>query len=136
MWWADGRKLKEITLHSIYSSLLAWLISLFLKDIFHTPRPFRVDGTIPLTAIVTHDYAFPSGHTAASFALSLTIFLHHRRLGSLFLVCSLIVGISRIAAHVHYPIDILGGGILGCIIAISVHKLHPFLLVRKLITPR
>jgi len=131
LWWIDGKKLKEITLHGFASMILSWIVAEFLKSIFQTPRPFLVKGTTPLTFLYPNDPAFPSTHTAALFALGTTIFLHDRKIGSVFLFLSLVAGIARVYAQVHTPVDILAGSLLGAIISLSIDRLHLFHLVKK-----
>jgi undecaprenyl-diphosphatase len=81
------------------------------------------------------DGAFPSGHTAESFAVAVTVFMHDRRLGWWFLAAALIIGVARVVANVHYPIDIVGGAFLGTIVAVIIERLHFLDLVNKL-SPR
>ncbi|MDP3734918.1 MAG: phosphatase PAP2 family protein [bacterium] len=40
--------------------------------------------------------------------------LVNRLLGTLFMVAALLMGLARVAAGIHWPIDVLGGIILGC----------------------
>lgn len=68
--------------------------------------------------------SFPSEHTIIAFALSTTVFLHDRKVGWAFLVSSLLIGIARVLANVHYPIDIVGGAFLGTIVAVIVERMH------------
>ncbi len=91
---------------------LAYFFSKFLKFIFHTPRPFEVFLEIePL--FLQNGYAFPSGHTMISAAVATAIFLLHKKTGYAFLFFALLIGLSRIAVGVHFPIDIFGGFVLG-----------------------
>ena len=125
LWFVDGRIKKEQVVHALGASLIALLIAALLKSIFHTARPFIVDGIAPLTLTIPSDAAFPSSHTAMAFALAITIWLHDRKVGWIYLIWALFVGLARILANVHYPIDIWGGAILGIIIAFGLEKVHP-----------
>ncbi len=131
MWWIDGRKLKEATLHACASSLLAWIIVNFLKEMFATTRPYLINGTTALTATQPRDPAFPSGHTAAAIALAVTIYFHNKKLGIVFIIAAILIGIGRVLARVHYPIDILGGAIVGTLVALTINKVHLHSLVSK-----
>ena len=71
-----------------------------------------------------HDSAFPSEHTVIAFALAVTVFMHDRKVGWVFLICAILIGIARVIANVHYPIDIIGGAFLGTIVAVLVEKIH------------
>ena len=128
LWFAKSR---ELALHAFLSALTAWAISKFLKDFFYTPRPFLISGLTPLVKY-SSDGSFPSNHTAAAFAIAITVFLHHRRLGIILIILALLIGISRIFGGVHYPIDIIGGAAIGSLIAWSVSHLHPSWLLKKL----
>lgn len=83
-----------------------------LKILFHTFRPFDLFEQVkPL--FLESGYAFPSGHTMVASAIAFALFLINRKVGYIFICFALIVGISRIVSGVHFPIDILGGFMLG-----------------------
>lgn len=109
--FALKKKWKEI-MFVFVSVISAWLSSLLLKVIFHTVRPFNdfID-VVPL--LRPTDYSFPSGHSTFFMALAIAIYLCHKRAGIIFGIFALLIGLSRIIAGVHYPIDIFGGFILG-----------------------
>lgn len=114
------RKIQEI-LSVIISPLLAvvfsWTVKLFIP---YANRPFRINGFPPLTLTVPVNTSFPSDHTAFSFALAVSIFLYNKKFGFLLLILALVVGAGRVFGNVHYPVDILGGAILGTFSALLV----------------
>lgn len=124
LWLVDGKIKKEQVVHALLAFILAWVVADIIKKIFPTLRPFEVDGSIPLTIIARGDGSFPSGHTASSFALATTIFLHDRRVGTGFLSAAGIVGLGRILGNVHYPVDILIGAALGIATSLLIEKVH------------
>ena len=95
---------------------LAWFTAKILKSLIHTPRPFEVFSEVQSLFTET-GYAFPSGHTAGAFAIAFALFFLHKKTGYIFMFFALLIGLSRISAGVHFPIDILGGFILGALIA-------------------
>ncbi|MEK7060181.1 MAG: phosphatase PAP2 family protein [Patescibacteria group bacterium] len=103
------------------SSSLAWFISYILKILFHTLRPFEMFPTV-VSLISETGYAFPSGHATFFMALAFALFFNHKKVGYVFIVFALLIGIARIMAGVHFPIDILGGYILGFLIAFLLKK--------------
>ena len=129
LWVIDGRIKKEQVLHALLAAGIAWGVAQIIKDLFPTVRPFELNGLIPLTLFPSSDGAFPSGHSAAAFALAATIWLTDKKVGSAFVVLALIVGVARVWGNVHYPVDILGGAILGVATAFLIEKAH----LRKLI---
>ena len=114
-------KWKEI-FFVVLSVFLAWLSSVFLKIIFHTPRPFtEFPNIVPFFRPT--DYSFPSGHATFFMAVSVAIFLYHKKIGLIFIAFAILIGISRIIAGVHFPVDIIGGYFLGFIISYFLIKL-------------
>ncbi|HET7098676.1 MAG TPA: phosphatase PAP2 family protein [Patescibacteria group bacterium] len=131
LWVVDGKIKKEQVLHALFAAFIAWLITAIIKIIFPTLRPFRIEGLPVLTFTIPNDGSFPSGHTAEAFAVAVTVWLHDKKVGWLFLFAALLVGMARVWANVHYPIDILGGAFIGTIIAVVVEKVHLFDLFKS-----
>lgn len=95
-----------------FSVIFAWVSSLVLKLIFQVPRPFiKFSNINPL--ITPMDYSFPSGHSAFFMAIAVAIFLCHKRVGYIFIICAILIGLSRIVAGIHFPLDVFVGWILG-----------------------
>lgn len=82
-----------------------------IRFLYDRPRPFTAFGFSPLVG--EGGASFPSGHAAFFFALGFVIFSINRRWGYWFLSLSLLNGLARIFAGVHYPSDILGGILVG-----------------------
>lgn len=104
-----------------------WFFTKFIAKIFfHTPRPFNIFPQVQ-SLFAESGYAFPSGHTAVASAIAFALFFTNKKVGYVFMFFALIVGLSRIIAGVHFPIDILGGFILGalvaCLVAFFVKKI-------------
>lgn len=131
LWFKDGKIKKEQVFHALFAAGSAWIIAHIIKALFPTLRPFQVNGEPVEVIIPLTNGGFPSGHTAAAFALALTIWKHDKKAGIVFLVSAVIVGIARVLANVHYPVDILGGAVLGIIDALVVEKLHFKKLLRR-----
>lgn len=131
LWFIDGKIKKEEVIHALMAGLIAWLITFAIKNAFPTLRPFAINGREVDVLFRPNDSAFPSAHTALAFSLAVTIFLHDKKAGWLFLLAALLIGVARVFANVHYPIDILGGALIGTIIAVLVEKLHLFKLFEK-----
>lgn len=124
LWFIDGKIKKEQVIHALFAAFIAWGISSLIKHFFPTLRPFMVNGREVDVLITPFDGAFPSSHTAEAFALAVTVFMHDRKVGWGFLVSALAIGVARIIANVHYPMDIVGGAFLGTIVAVIVEKVH------------
>ena len=103
-----------------FSATFAWvLVSYVFKFLFHTLRPF--DAFPQVHSLISESgYSFPSGHATFFMALAVAIFFYHKKAGYWFIFFALLIGIARIIAGVHFPIDILGGFVLGGIVSYLV----------------
>ena len=124
LWFIDGKIKKEQVVHALVACSVAWIIAFLIKKFFPTLRPFVLNGKEVEVMLKPSDGAFPSEHTTLAFALATTIFMHDRKIGWIYLIAAAAVGISRVLANVHYPIDILGGAFLGTIVAVVIEKVH------------
>ncbi|HJX45627.1 MAG TPA: phosphatase PAP2 family protein [Patescibacteria group bacterium] len=132
IWFRGGRIKREQIFHAFIISFVSWGIAEMVKDILPTSlRPFQVNGFPPLTLTVPFDSAFPSGHSAMAFSLAVAIFLFDKKIGILYLLGALFVSLGRIFGNVHYPIDILGGAVLGTFIALISENIHFEKLLRR-----
>lgn len=85
-----------------------------LKPLFCRVRPCDLNPTVLMLIPRPSDYSFPSGHTAASFAVvSALFFAGEQRLCLSSLAVAGLIAFSRMYLYVHYPTDILGGVVLG-----------------------
>ena len=96
------------------------ITNVILKNVVQRNRPFWIFPDIPLVdgVKVPDDYSFPSGHTAASFAVASAIFSRYKKWGVPALVLAALVGISRMYLFVHFPTDVFAGVIIGIIAAV------------------
>lgn len=113
---------------------LAWTAAHFLKDFFHTARPFLVLSDAKNLFPGESGNAFPSGHATFYSALAMMMYFYHKRIGLWLGLVALIIGVSRIISGVHWPIDILGGFILGPLIAVGAYFIIGKVLSYKDIT--
>jgi len=99
----------------VFSVLFVWGFSALLKELVGAPRPYLVfQNFIPLFPYGGYD-SFPSGHAGLFGAIAGAIYIFHHRAGFVFFICAILIGIARIIAGVHFPIDIFGGLCIGFI---------------------
>lgn len=108
----------NIIILAIISFLLALAIAFVSGSLYYDPRPFVIDHFIPL---IPHspDNGFPSDHTLFGMVAAATVFIYHRKTGILLGILTILVGIARVIAGIHHPIDIIGG-VLIAVAATSV----------------
>lgn len=104
-------------------SLLGSLMinNLILKNLVACTRPYEVLDGLHLMIAKATDLSFPSGHTGSSFAAAVVMFLMlPRKYGVPALIYAFLMGCSRLYVGVHYPSDVLCGGIIGTLIGWGV----------------
>jgi undecaprenyl-diphosphatase len=72
---------------------------------------------------VPHSGAFPSGHTSAAFACATVLAWASPRLRIPVFVLAAAIGCSRVYVGVHWPLDVLGGAVLGVLVATALLRL-------------
>jgi undecaprenyl-diphosphatase len=103
------------------SAGVALVLAQVISRIVDRPRPFVADPAhVHLFGTHAMDAGFPSDHATAAFAIGTAIFLRHRRAGLLVLVAAAVLAAGRVAIGVHYPSDVLAGGLLGAAVAVAL----------------
>lgn len=92
------------------------IITFIIKHVVKRERPCK---DIPLKYVGKGDYwSFPSGHSGRMGAFMTIMSLFFPYLSWLFIIWGLMVCYTRIALRVHYFFDVIGGVIVGLIVAI------------------
>ena len=90
------------------------LCNVILKNLIARVRPYDVNTAVQVLVAKPKDFSFPSGHTAASFASVVALFMAgERKLWKPALMLSCLIAVSRLYLYVHYPTDVLGGMVFG-----------------------
>lgn len=105
---------------SLIALTVSHLLAVLIKKTFQRNRPYDVLQQAKLFIHPLKDYSFPSGHTTAAFSTFIPFLFADPGLAGILLPLAFIVGLSRICLGVHYPSDVLAGGLVGTITAILV----------------
>jgi undecaprenyl-diphosphatase len=84
-----------------------------IKVLVGRPRPTVADPHLHALIAVPSSPSFPSGHAATAFAAAVTIARLAPRVRWWVLGLAALVALSRVYLRVHYPLDILGGALIG-----------------------
>jgi undecaprenyl-diphosphatase len=99
------------------ADVVADLSSVGIKHLVGRPRPFRRYPEPQPLGHVPHDSSFPSGHAAMAFACATVLTYYRPRWAAGFFLLAVAIGYSRLYNGVHYPLDVLGGALLGVLVA-------------------
>jgi undecaprenyl-diphosphatase len=121
-WWAASL-IMTVIIGDLFSSSL-------IKSLIPRIRPCRdpdlVDQVRVLVNYCPHSSSFTSSHACNHFAAALFIFITLNQTGSwrwLLFIWAFIISYAQVYVGVHFPLDILGGAILGTAIGYGMSKL-------------
>ena len=116
--FAFGGKIgKKVAVIMVICMIILIPLGILSKEIVQRPRPLIPEEEVILSADA--EYAFPSGHALivsanAAVVIALFRFTRKQRIVSMILVFeAAIVCVSRIYVGAHYPLDVIGGILLG-----------------------
>jgi len=92
-----------------------------IKRVVARPRPFELHQVTQLIPEDLH-MSFPSGHMSFFFAFSTAVYLYNKKAGIICYIVRVLMGLARIYTGVHYPLDILGGMVLGVLVGWGMWK--------------
>ncbi len=113
---------KEIGFHNVVVVLgaifIAWGVSWVIKHVYPSPRPFIALENV--TKLIDHGGmdSFPSGHATFFSAMATILYFYHKKIALFYALGAVLIGLSRVVAGIHWPLDILVGYILGGVVAV------------------
>lgn len=91
----------------------------FLKNRLVRERPFIRHGEIVCATAPLDRYSFPSGHTLHAVAFAILYGTYVPTMLWLLVPLAALVAASRVILGLHYPTDVLVGGLIGATLAVS-----------------
>jgi len=98
-------------------------LSLALRQAIGRDRPPLVYPEPKPLVAVPHSGAFPSGHSSTAFACATVLAWASPRLRVPAFVLAAAIAWSRVYVGVHWPLDVLGGAVLGVLVSTVLLKL-------------
>jgi undecaprenyl-diphosphatase len=92
---------------------LVYVLSEALGVLWPRRRPFAQLAGVERLAPHSAERSFPSRHVASGLAMAAVGGRAHPRLGTAMATVAWALGLSRVAAGLHYPSDVLGGALSG-----------------------
>ena len=113
----DQRFVRFLLIQIILASSISYMATTGLKFVFAEPRPCE------LVDACQDSYSFPSRHAGIAFAAGtiISIYISRWSVRILFFALASLVGYWRIAIGFHTLNDVLGGLVVGVIVAVGVY---------------
>jgi len=114
-----GDKGHNYVLIGLSVSIVNIAVFRLLKTIMERPRPISLQSR-PLKYRMVDDFSFPSGHATVAFGIAYVLTMAYSQFWWAWFgayLASLIISISRIFVREHYPSDVVGGAIIGTLVA-------------------
>ncbi len=119
----------------VLTGLTSGMVITVTKVAVDRPRPpevfaergehIHIPGRVPVSR------SFPSGHTQTAFATAGYLSFLYPVLAPMLLALAALVGLSRIALGVHFPLDVLAGALIGFSFAVMGFRLNMARLRRR-----
>ena len=125
--FATGAYIKHLVIDGFFILVvpvgLTALVAKLVSQVRDRPRPSTSSANIQ--EIISHvtGSSFPSVHVALMAAVATAIYLRNRQAGNGIMWLTIICGIAKVAAGVHYPTDIIFGIFLGIVITVGTNRL-------------
>ena len=107
---------------AVLAGVIAFILSRIASKVYFDPRPFVVEHVKPLFPHIA-DNGFPSDHALLTGTLTAITYMFSKKFFYIMAIPTIIIGIARVAAKVHSPLDIAGGWLFGIIGAIAGYYL-------------
>jgi len=101
--------------------------SQILKKIFTRPRPCNPESFVEGGRFLLgmwKSYSFPSSHSMNMFAVAMLYACFYPKLWIYFFAFASMIGYTRVYCGVHYPSDVLGGAVFGCLTGLGVYAAY------------
>lgn len=117
----------EFAFSVIAAGIIALVIARIAAKLYFDPRPFVSEHVKPLISHAA-DNGFPSDHALFTMTLTAITYFYSKKTAAVMLVLTILVGVARIAAKVHSPLDIGAGWIIGIAGALAGYYLANWIL--------
>lgn len=114
---------------AIIGGIVALVLSRIAGHVYFDPRPFVSRHVVPLIPHAA-DNGFPSDHALFTGMLTAITYFYSKKIASVMLLLTIAVGVARVLANVHSPLDILAAWILGTVGAVVGYIISSWLYDR------
>ena len=107
-----GRLWQELIIYLAIPGISFVAVSIFRKC-YNAKRPYEIYDFKPLIPKDTIGKSFPSRHVLSIFVIGTTLLYHYTFTGVLILYMGCLLAAIRVITGVHFPKDVIVGGLIG-----------------------
>ena len=122
---ADGVEAALPVAHMTATGLACTFLYRLLKQGTLRPRPYEVHAHIAAGAVPLDRFSFPSGHTLHAVCFSTIAISAFPVLALPLVPLAVTIALSRVVLGLHYPSDVLVGGLIGAGMAAGAMAVLP-----------
>lgn len=123
LWGAQSqvKSQRELVLKIAIALAFGMTVSWFIGGLYPHPRPFVIGFGHQFMAHTPSD-SYPSNHGTAIFTFAIAFLCWHRAWsGAVLMLTGVLIAWSRIFLGIHWPLDMLGGLLLGMLSCLFTH---------------
>lgn len=124
----DRLQRKLVVLQAVIAGVVGWfIVNPIVGHFFSRPRPFAGLGGVKEVLFHRPDKSFPSDHATFLFSIGFYfLYAGWKKTGWSVIILGIVVSFARVVLGVHYPLDILGGLVIGALVAWVLFALKPW----------
>lgn len=112
-----GEAGREISIQCAAAGLTGLALYRVLKNVLVRERPYITHAAIVCAGRPLDRFSFPSGHTLHAVSFTVIICAGIPVLAWLLVPMALLIAGSRVVLGLHYPSDVVAGGLIGALVA-------------------
>lgn len=105
--FSKDKRLRMMAVDTFAITVITMLSGFIIGIFYYEPRPF-VTNKVNLLLPHAADTSFPSDHSLGTMSIALGVNYYNKTLGTILIILSILVGVSRVYVGAHYPLDVLG----------------------------
>lgn len=121
-WLSQQRTNRMMVISGVIAFGLAEILGKAAGSLHSNLQPFAELMNVNQLIEKQVNNSFPSDHTILFISITVTIWLFRRRFTFLWLIVGCLASISRIGVGVHYPADVLVGGVIAVVSAMITYQ--------------
>jgi undecaprenyl-diphosphatase len=115
---AFGAEGRHVALQSLVAGVAGLVIYRSLKNVLVRERPYITHAAIVCAGRPLDRFSFPSGHTLHAVSFTVVICSSFPVLAWVLVPMALLIAGSRMVLGLHYPSDVVAGGLIGALVAL------------------